>query len=159
MLKWLLLFSLLLGGCVTTYEPPKNKSQPTVRVDMKKIKRLMFFEEGKDCSQAVTLHAPYNPYVDDALPLPVRANKLLAFQLTYTKYKQACEAIISFYPRLHHNYVIYNKVKFDQRNSMSCKFKVIRKNRADKSGRWQDEATLEFRKPVKTVKADARHCR
>jgi len=159
MLKWLLLFSLLLSGCVTTYQPPKNKLQPTVRVDMKKIKRLMFFEEGNDCSQAVTLQAPYNPYVDDALPLPVRANKQLAFQLTYTHSKQACDAIVSFYPRPNHDYVIYNKVKFDQRNTMSCKFKVIRKHRVDKSVRWQDEDTLKFRKPVKTVKADARHCR
>jgi len=158
-MKWLLVLSLFLSACVTTYEPPKNKSQPSVRVDMKYIKRLMFYEEGKDCSQAATLKAPYNPYLADASPLPVRANKLLAFQLVYTKHKQACNAIVSFYPRLNHDYVIYNKLKFDQRNNMSCKFKVIRKHRADKSSRWQDEETLKFRRPVKALKADARHCR
>jgi len=158
-MKWLLLSSLLLSACVTTYEPPKNKSQPTIRVDMKNIKRLMFFEEGKDCSQATALQAPYNPYLEDAQPIPVRGNQLLAFKLIYSNSREACSTIVSFYPRINHDYVIYNKLKSDQRINMSCRFKVIRKHRADQSARWQDEETVKIRKPVKALKADARHCR
>jgi len=158
-MKWLVLLSLFLGGCVTTYAPPKNKVQPTIRIDMKNIKRLMFFEEGKDCSQATALQAPYNPYLADAQPLPVRGNKLLAFQLAYENSREACNVIVSFYPRVNHDYVIYNKLKFDQRNNMSCRFKIIRKHRTDKQARWQDEETVKRRKPVKALKSDARHCR
>ncbi len=158
-MKWLLLLSLFLGGCVTTYAPPKNKVQPTIRIDMKNIKRLKFFEEGKDCSQATALQSPYNPYLADAKPIPVRGNQLLAFQLDYSNSREACNTIVSFYPRINHDYVIYNKIKYDQRNNISCRFKVIRKNRADKSSRWQDEDTVKVRKPVKALKSDARHCR
>lgn len=158
-MKGLVLLSLFLVGCVTTYAPPKNKSQPTIRIDTKNIKQLMFFEEGKDCSQATALQAAYNPHLTDAQPLPVRANQLLAFQLMYSNSREACQAIISFYPVINYDYVIYNKVKYDQRHNMSCRFKVIRKYRADQSARWQDEDTVKFRKSVKTLKADARHCR
>ncbi len=158
-MKWLVLLGLLLGGCVTTYAPPKNKVQPTIRIDMKNIKRLMFFEEGKDCSQATTLRGPYNPYLTNALPLPVRGNKLLAFQLAYSNSREACEVMVSFYPRVNYDYVIYNKVKFDQRNNLSCRFKIIRKYRADKQARWQNEETVKIRKPVKALKSDVRHCR
>lgn len=159
-MKWLLLLSLLfLSACVTTYTPTKNKAQPSIRIDVKNINRLMFFEDGKDCSQVATLQAPHNPYLNDALPLPVPGDQLLAFKLVYSNNRQGCSAIVSFYPRVNHDYVIYNKVKFDQRNNMSCRFKVIRKHRADASARWQDEETLKFRKPVKALKADARHCR
>lgn len=158
-MKWWLLSVVLLSGCVTTYAPPANKSQPAVRVDMKRIDRLMFYEEGKDCSQATSIKAPYNPYLPDAKPLPVRANKLLAFQLFYSRNRQACDAIVSFYPRLNHDYVIYNKVKYDPRNTLRCSFKVIRKNRLAKAARWEDEETVRFRKPVKSIKADERHCR
>ncbi len=158
-MKWWLLLSLFLGGCVTTYDPPENKAQPTIRIDMKNIKRIKFFEEGRDCSQATALQAPYNPYLADAKPLPVRGDQLLAFQLEYSNSRQACNTIISFYPRINYDYVIYNKVKYDQRNNMRCRFKVIRKHRADQSSRWQDEETVKVRKLVKALKSDARHCR
>lgn len=158
-MKWLVLLSFFLAGCVTTYAPPKNKAQPTIRVDVKNIKRLLFFEEGKDCSQATALQPPYNPYLADAIPLPVRGNQLLAFQLMYSKDRQACQTIVSFYPEINYDYVIYNKVKYDQRKTMRCHFKVIRKNRKDKSARWQDENTVKLRRVVKALKADARHCR
>jgi len=158
-MKWLLLLSFFLSGCISTYEPPKNNSQPSIRIDMKNINRLTFFEEGKDCSQVATLKAPYNPHRNDALPLPVRGNQLLAFQLIYSQGREGCSAIISFFPHINHDYVIYNKVKYDQRYNMSCSFKVIRKHRADQTARWQNEETLKFRKQVKALKSDARHCR
>jgi len=158
-MKGWILISLLLTGCVTSYAPPNNQSHPTIRIDMKNIKSLFFFEKGEDCSQAGKLEIPHNPYLADAKPLPVRGNKLLAFQLSYNNRRESCGVTISFRPRFNHDYVIYNKLKLDQRSNISCKFKVIRKSRASKIAQWEDEETVRFRKPVKAIKPEERHCR
>ena len=158
-MKWLILLCLVLTGCVTSYVPPSSKANPVIRIDMKNINSLFFFEEGKDCSQAGKLEAPHNPYLADALPLPVRGDQLLAFQLGYSNRREACNVTISFVPRFNHDYVIYNKRKFDQRGNLSCNFKVIRKHRAAAATQWQDEETVRQRKPVKAIKPEARHCR
>ena len=126
---------------------------------MKNIKTLLFFEQGEDCSQAGKLEVPHNPYLDGAMPLPVRGNRLMAVQLGYRNQRESCGEIISFRPRFNHDYVIYNKLKFDQRSHMSCNFKVIRKFRGNKAAQWQDEETVRQRRLVQAVKPNDRHCR
>jgi len=158
-MKWSVLLCLLLAGCVTSYAPPENKTHPKIRFDMKNIKSLLFFEEGRDCSHAAKLESPHNPYLPGAKPLPVRGNKLMALQMTYANSRESCNVTMSFVPRFNHDYVVYNKLKFDQRRNISCSFKVIRKHRAAKQAQWKDEETVRIRKPVKAIKTDVRHCR
>jgi len=154
-----LVASLLLSGCVTSYAPPNNPSHPVIRFDMKNINALFFFEKGEDCSRAAKLEQPHNPYLAGALPLPVRGNELLAFQLGYSNRREYCGVTLSFRPRFNHDYVIYNKLKFDQRSNISCDFKVIRKHRTLQFAQWQNEETVRKRRPVKAIKPEARHCR
>ena len=151
--------SLLLSGCVTSYAPPNNPTHPKIRIDMKNINSLFFFEKGEDCSLAGKLEAPHNPYLEDALPLPVRGSEMVAFQLGYKNRRESCGVIISFRPKFNHDYVIYNKLKSDQRSNISCRFKVIRKNRASKVAQWQDEETVQGRRLIKAIKPNDRHCR
>lgn len=158
-MKWWVLVSLLLSGCVTSYAPPNNPIHPKIRFDMKNINSLFFFEKGEDCSRAGKLEAPHNPYLKGALPLPVRGSELVAFQLGYNNRRKSCGVIISFRPRFNYDYVIYNKLKLDQRSNISCRFKVIRKNRASKAAQWQDEETVQRRRLIKAIKPDERHCR
>ena len=158
-MKWWVLVSLLLSGCVTSYAPPNNPTHPKIRIDMKNINSLFFFEKGEDCSRAGKLEIPHNPYLEDALPLPVRGSELLAFQLGYSNRRESCRAMISFRPKFNHDYVIYNKLKRDQRSNISCNFKVIRKHRGAKTVQWLDEETVRQRRPIKAIKPDERHCR
>lgn len=158
-MKWWVLVSLLLSGCVTSYAPPNNPTHPKIRIDMKNINSLFFFEKGEDCSHAGKLEAPHNPYLEDALPLPVRGGELLAFQLGYSNRRESCRTVISFRPKFNHDYVIYNKLKRDQRGNISCNFKVIRKYRGAKAAQWLDEETVRQRRLIKAIKPDERHCR
>ena len=158
-MRWWILVTVLLSGCVTSYAPPNNPVHPEIRIDMKNINSLFFYEKGEDCSQAGKLEVPHNPYLSGAKPLPVRGNKLLAFQLGYSNRREFCGVTISFRPRFNHDYVIYNKLKYDQRSNISCDFKVIRKSRAHKAAQWHDEETVRQRRPVKAIKPEERHCR
>jgi len=158
-MRLLIVMSLLLSGCVTSYAPPSNPTNPLIRFDMKNINSLFFYEKGEDCSLAGKLEKPHNPYLENAKPLPVRGNKLLAFQLGYSNRRESCGVMLSFRPRFNHDYVIYNKLKFDQRTNISCDFKVIRKRRGSKVAEWQNEETVRVRKRVKAIKPNERHCR
>ena len=158
-MRFFIVVSLLLSGCVTSYAPPNNPIHPAIRLDMKNINSVFFFEKGEDCSRSAKLEKPHNPYLADALPLPVRGNELLAFQLAYSNRRESCGVTISFLPRFNYDYVIYNKLKLDQRSNISCDFKVIRKYRNRQSAQWQNEETVRKRRQVKAIKPDERHCR
>jgi len=146
-------------GCVTAYAPPAHKAQPTVRVDTKNINSVLFFEQGKDCSFLRKLEKPFNPYLKGSQPLPLRANKIIAFKIGFANRRDVCSTTLSFVPRLNHDYVIFNKLKPQQRGKFSCSVKVIRKQRGAGATAWQDEDTLRIRQSLKTFSTDAPHCR
>jgi len=149
----------LCTGCVTAYAPPTHKVQPTVRVDTRNIKSVLFFEQGKDCSFSRKLEKPFNPHLEGSKALPVRGNKMIAFKLGYATRWDACSTTLSFVPKLNHDYVIYNKLKHGARGKLSCIMKVIRKHRAAGATAWLDEETHRVRQPLQTFSTDAPHCR
>jgi len=149
----------LAAGCVTAYVPPTHNAQPTIRVDTRNIKSVLFFEKGRDCSFSRKLEKPYNPYLEASKALPVHGNKMIAFKLGYATRRDACSTTLSFVPKLNHDYVIYNKLKQDASGKLSCNMKVIRKHRAASATAWKDEETLRTRQPLQTFSTDAPHCR
>jgi len=148
-----MVFVSMLFGCVTPYPVPKSVDAPTIMIEGSEISFLTMYENGENCSGLRKIPSEYNPFIEKPKPLPLIANKEVAFRLHYQGRDKYCALMLSFKPKEKYGYHLTYK-----KNSEICTALLTSGPKSSPSTRHQIDNSLKLRNETIAMTSEDAFC-